>query len=766
MAGFDFDKALADEIDGGKNGPVEPFWSLDMSDEEKVLGWLNLELNHLKDQALPRVSNQQKNLACYRGIHLRSRDMRRDREEAAQQNSMNKRNNNPRVVYNHMVDMVEQDVARMTKYRGAISCNPGSDDNEDRIVAEIAEDLIEGFWQRSDVDIDYVMQRTVRRKRIMSEDFVGVFWNRNLGPYSMAWVKTVFAKAGIQEDPANMSPGQVYNTITKLRRDGKMPKIPLVDPDTGDQITNARGEPLWMDHPQRIGDIEYKLLFSWDVFGQRRDDWEQIEYLFWREYVNIETVKAQHPRQAAQIDADSFSSYWDGDQCEELTRKNVIEVIHFYHKTTDELDAGRYIKFVRGAILINKDNPYTGEDYRAILPLVRTGDIDTPGVMNGDATVTHGRGPMAVYNNLISLEVRNQFLFAHPKWFMPKGAAKVESLANNTSVVSYKGANPPVLSQPALRNATENKADAKGDMQQIMGVYAISRGETPVGVTAASALIFMDEQETDRAAPGIAGVTRTQLNIAKHTLWLMADHYDDEDGRLEKILGRNRAAQAESFKMADLRGIGDVRIKNGSALPQQKAARLQYILDIKKEFPGIVPQDQAVELLGLGEVDRLRSIVTVAIRAAEGENQMLMMGKAPKAPEAFEYQMQHYRTHMRQMNEEAFEKLPKATQEHFKDHARAHEMFMIKDGLKNPQFFALVVSEFPGFPYFFTQEQLMDAGLALPMMPAAPMDAGANPMTTAPATQDPTAMPPGADLAAPPEGQVPGAEVVPPVTGV
>ena len=762
MAGFDFDLGLENEI--GKTGPIEPFWSIKMDDEERVLEWLNGELAHLKDQATERINNQQKNLATYRGIHLRSKETR-DRDEAAQANSSSSKSKNPRVIYNHMVDMVEQDVARMTKYRGAISCNPGSDDNEDRITSEIAEDLIEGFWSRSDVDIDYLMQRHVRRKRILGEDFVGVFWNRNLGPYSMDWIASVFQAAGLKEDPRQMTSGQIYSALAKLRKNGGIPKLPLID-ENGKQLSNSHGEKLWIDRPQRIGDIEHRLLFSWDVFGQRKDDWEQVEYVFWREYKNIETVKAQHPGKADKIEADAYASHWDGELCEEVSRKNMIEVVHLYHKSTDELDGGRYIKFVRGAVLINKDNPYVGEDYRAILPLVRTGDIDTPGVMNGDATVTHGRGPLAVYNNLISLDVRNKFLFAHPKWFMPKGAAKVESLGNNTSVVSFRGPTPPQLVQPQLSSDIAMKTEAKTDLQQIMNVYGVSRGDPPTGITAAVALTFLDEQETDRAAVGVAGVTRTLLNIAKHDLWLMADHYADEDGRLEKILGRNRAAQAESFKLADLRGIGDVRTKNASALPQQKSARLQYILDIKKEFPGIVPEDNAVDLLGLGEVDRLRSIVTVAIRAADGENQWLMMGKEPKAPEKFEFQLQHYRTHMRQMNEEAFENLPKASQQRFKDHAGAHEMFMVEIGMKNPQYLATVMQEFPGFPYFFVPESM---GMALPeMLP--PMDPAAGGL---PPGMDPMAqpaapgVPPGMDLTAlPPEGLAPGAEATTPMQEV
>lgn len=764
MAGYSFDAGLDAQEETSKNGPQTPFWTLDFTDEEKVLAWLNAEISYLKDQAQERILNQRKNLAIYRGIQFQTSD-RNARDETANHNAVSKRSKNPRVVYNHMVDMVEQHVSRMTKYRGAVSCDPGSDDSEDRIVAEIAEDMVEGFWQKSDVDIDYLMQRHVRRMRIFGEDFVGVYWDRNLGPYDLDWVRKVFQESGVGEDPAKMPPAKLYAQLRKIREAGGFPRLPLVDPETGNQLKSQLGEPLWIDRPVRAGDVKYRLHFSWDVFGQRRADWEDSEYGFWREYIPIETIKAQHPSKAHKIEADSHQGVWDADLCEETTRKSDLEVWHFYHRSTAELDAGRYIKFVRSAALINKDNPYLGDDYRAIIPLIRSGDIDTPGVMNGDSTVTHGRGPQAVYNNLVSLDIRNKFQFAHPKWFMPKGAAKVESLGNNTTVVSYRGPNPPKVSQPQIQSDTEGKTEAKTDLQQIMGVYGVSRGEPPTGVTAAVALTFLDEQENERSNVGVAAVTRSLLNIAKHTIWLMSDFYDDSKERLERILGRNRAADIDNFNMVDLRSIADVKVKNASALPQQKSARIQYILDIKKEFPGIVPEDHAVELLGLGEVDRLRSIVSVAIRAAESENQKLMMGKVPKEPRDFEYHLQHYRIHMRQMNEDSYETLPEESQQNFKDHMSAHEMYMVQISTRNPQYGMMIAQEFPGFPYFFVPEEA-------PVEEMPPVDLGMPPeaMMGAPVEQPPSMMPegqgmaPADDLSTPAlEGIAPGAEAITPV---
>lgn len=767
MGAVDFIDQVDSSEDGVQNGPKKPFWALDFENEDELLKWLNTELDHLKNQAIDRHMNQKKNLASYRGIQLTNQD-RTSRDEAASESSLARRAKNPRVVYNHMVDMVEQDVARMTKYRGAVACNPPSEDNEDRVVAEVTEKLIEGFWDK--VGIDKIMTMHSRRKRIFSEDFFWVTWNKNLGGYDINWIAEVFKKAGIKGDPRKMRKGEIREIFRKKIKE--IPRIPLVDPETGSPVTDGNGQPLFIDRPVRQGDVHYKLWFSWNMFLQRREEYEEVEYGFGRERLKIDTVKAQHPKKRDKIGADTVNAIYDADTCEDVTRSDEVEVVHFFHKSTDELDQGRYIKFTRTAILRNGTNPYTGDDDKAIFPWVRTPDIDTPAVLNGDSTVTHGRGPQTVYNNLVSLKVRNRFLFAHPKWMAPAKSCKVESLANGTSVLWYKGPIAPAISQPAINESNESMMmqEAKGDMQQIMGVYGISRGEPPAGVTAAVAMTYLDEQENDRAAPGVATHSETLKEVAKRTAWLMADNYEDDEGRLEAILGKNESAQIKEFKMANLRDSGDLEIQNTTALPQQKSARLQVIMDVKKEFPGIIPDDMAVDLLGLGEVDKLRNSITVAIRKAESENGRMMNGAEVPAPLEFEMQISHYRIHMRQMNELAFQQLPEPSQEHFKDHVMAHEMIMVDIAKRNPQFLMGVTQEFPGFPFFYVPEEMAAPTPAeeVPGLLASqgmPMQAGGAP-EMGPPPAEPTQLPPGIESQVPPpEGQAPGAEMIAPIPG-
>lgn len=747
--------------DSSKKAPTKPFWALDFTDEDELLRWLNENTDQLKQQAQERVTNQRKNLAVFRGIQWQTQDMR-TREEAADHNAPAKRAKNPRVIYNHMVDMVEQDVSRLTKYRGAVSASPASEDNADRIAAEVVEELVEGFWDK--IEIDALMQKHSRRRRLLGEDFIVCVWNKNLGPYDLDWVAEVFKKAGIAGDPRKMSRAEIRQTFRE-----KLPEIPrieILDPETGVQMKGRDGKGLFIDRPMRKGDVDYRLVLSTDMLLQRQDDYAKVEYGQFRERVPTETLRAMHPSKAHKIESDPNYTSFDLDICEEVKRTDEVETWHLYCRSTDLLDQGRYIKFCRTAILINRPNPNIGWDDRSILPWVRTIDIDVPGSLNGDSTVTHGRGPQAVYNNLVSLKVRNRFLFSHPKWFYPQGSVDKTSLSNQSTLVSYKGAVPPTLGQAAINEANESQQlqEAKGDLQQIMGVYGVSRGDPPKGITAMVALQLLDEQESERANIGVQNHTRSLKELALMTVWLMADHYGDDPERLESLLGRNRAAQLKDFPLSDLRNIGDLRIENASALPQQKAARTQAIIDIRKEIPGLISDDVAGDLLGLGDERKLRSIISVAIKKAEGENDLIMRGSDAPAPLEVEYHLAHYRIHTRQMNEVAYGSLPKEGQERFKAHVQAHEMFLWKAGLKNPEFATLVLREFPAFPVFFVPEDpaiaeeaaaetlpMADAGMAPPELPPEmPLAA-------------PAPIPPGAGLDTPPPEQIaPGQEALTP----
>jgi hypothetical protein len=265
------------------------------------------------------------------------------------------------------------------------------------------------------------------------------------------------------------------------------------------------------------------------------------------------------------------------------------------------------------------------------------------------------------------------------------------------------------------------------------------------------ALTFLDEQEGERANVGVQTHTRVLKNIALMDLWLMADWYDEE--RIAELLGKTRAEQVKDFQMSNLRSMSDLKIQNMTALPQQKSARTQYILDLRERAPNVVTDELLVDVLGLGEDQRMRSIITVAVRKAEDENDGFLNGAEVPAPLDHEFHLSHYRTHLRAMNEPSYSRLPKESQAAQQEHVGAHEMFLYDQCVKNPAFLALVSQEFPGFPVFFKPEAL---GMA--PLPPPPVLGGAPQLPlSAPMPQQDPGLAPGAGMETPaPEGMAPG----------
>lgn len=728
------------------SGPRQPFWTLDLKNEDELLRWLVAEVDALEEQAKDRVLIQRKNLAAYRGIHYNSQDTRTRESE-----SVGSKGKNPRVVMNHMLDMVEQAVSRVTKYPAAVNGVPASEDYDDKIVAELGEDLITAVWDKA--GINALMQKMHRRSKIFGEDFIVTEWDETLGDYHPDWVAEVFAANGIQADPRKMSRGEIRDTFRK--RVKTIPPVPVVDPETGDPVLGEDGRPLQIDRPVRLGDIRYRLYLSWNVLLQRREKYEDVEYGFLVDLEDVDGLKADYPRAAHKISRNtshSDATHFDTESLQEIPCGHRVKTYTFYHRKTSRLDQGRKIRFTRDAILLNVENPYRNID-GARLPWRRLVDIEAPGLLNGEASVTQGRPAQAVYNNVTSLLVRDMFLFAHPKWFVPQGSVKLQSLGNDTAIAQYTGAVPPTLSQPMPSNMThfQLRDAAKRDFEQIMGVFGVSRGEPPAGVNAGIALQFLEEQENERNNPMVARHLDLLKGLAHDTAAILSDFYDDDEGRLEALLGRTRASQVKHFRMADLVNVADFKVTTGSSLPQQKSARLQYILEMKKNFPTIMPDDQVVDLLDLGEVEKFRNIATTAVRSADAENDSLMKSGAASPPEPWEQHVVHYRSHLRLMNDPGFDDLPENIKSGIKEHVMAHEMFMWKIGQKVPQFTQAVVAEFPAFPVLFVAPEPMP--MLQQQAPPAPMnasEAGAPaPMPGEVVAEASEQVPPGMDQAIP-----------------
>lgn len=458
MSTFDFFEHIDEQ---NYNRPSRPFWALDLSEanEKEILSWLNGEVSYLIDKSRDRLRKARKNLALYKGIQYESQEDRRDLRDR----SGDKSRALPKIVVNHLYDLAQNRIAKLVKFKPGVAIMPTNDEFEDKISAKVTKSLLDHIWYEEHFQDELVYQ-IARDANVMGESYLWITWDPN--------------KGDLHPD----SP-----------KDGE--KLPLID-ESGKPLKDEDGKTIFIDKKVRVGDVSYEVVLAPDVFIDRKQRLKDCEFVFRRKVKTVEELRFEYPKKASKIKASKDARVFDYETFEVQNLNNEVVVWEFYHKSTPHMENGRYCVFTNDCVLLNEKLPYTHGE----LPFERYTDIDVPGEVHGMSFFETVKALTSSYNNLTNMILRNQYLVAHPKWMMPKGAANIESLGNDITVVQYSGPQPPVLVQasPTPPEVMTMLQSLKEQFQQISGIFGVSRGEPPPGIKSGVALQFLNEQENER----------------------------------------------------------------------------------------------------------------------------------------------------------------------------------------------------------------------------------------------------------------------------
>ena len=142
----DFDNAEFD--DAIKERPLWTVKNIDKKpDEEDLLKWVNDDFRNKERRAWTRNRTYRENLCLYKGVHYKSqhsRDLQFIQDK--------KTDRQPRIVINHIYDMVETRVSKLTRFRPNINVLPANDEYNDKQNARTVKDLINTRWYEVDID--------------------------------------------------------------------------------------------------------------------------------------------------------------------------------------------------------------------------------------------------------------------------------------------------------------------------------------------------------------------------------------------------------------------------------------------------------------------------------------------------------------------------------------------------------------------------------------------------------------------------------------
>jgi hypothetical protein len=141
------------------------------------------------------------------------------------------------------------------------------------------------------------------------------------------------------------------------------------------------------------------------------------------------------------------------------------------------------------------------------------------------------------------------------------------------------------------------------------------------GVVAATAIAYLQEKDDAIISTTISSIEQTIAKMARQGLTLAVDYWDIP--RIIRVAGSDRSFDSFMLKGSDIANGLDIRVEPGSALPQSKAARQAFLMDLFTA--GAITSQQMLDMMEIGGVQTLVDRMRIDMRAAQRENLEMKM---------------------------------------------------------------------------------------------------------------------------------------------
>lgn len=252
-------------------------------------------------------------------------------------------------------------------------------------------------------------------------------------------------------------------------------------------------------------------------------------------------------------------------------------------------------------------------------PFTKFENIPT-GMFYGESVVTDLLDPQREYNKTRNQIIDSKNRMSKPQLLAPKGSVEASKITSEPGIViEYRpGLNPPspLPLQGLPSYVLQELQNILMDFEDISSQHAVSRGGTTSGVTAATAINFMQERDDALMTTTYQSIEFGWEKIAKQTLSHCVQFWDTP--RMISVVGINDSFDAIALKGSELKKGTDIRMEAGSALPISKAAKQALLMDLLKL--GVIPPDKALSLMEMGGIDKLYEEIRIDEQQAQREN--------------------------------------------------------------------------------------------------------------------------------------------------
>lgn len=260
-------------------------------------------------------------------------------------------------------------------------------------------------------------------------------------------------------------------------------------------------------------------------------------------------------------------------------------------------------------------NPYLHQQY----PFVKVPHIPN-GRFYADSVITDLIPVQREYNRTRGQIIESKNKMGHLQLLAAQGSIDASKITTEPGqVIQYKLGYPEPTPMP-LQNLPpyilQELDRLLMDFEDISGQHQVSKGQVPSGVTAATAINFLQEQDDSMQSVTFDGIEEAFEKIGYQTLCYVKQYWDTP--RLVKVVGKNGQFNVIAFQGSDLGDNTDIRVEAGSALPTSKSAKQALLMDLMTN--GFIPPEKGLELMDVGGVQRLYEEIQTDQAQASREN--------------------------------------------------------------------------------------------------------------------------------------------------
>lgn len=521
-------------------------------------------------------------------------------------------------------------LAKLTKTKPVITATPGSSSDHDLKAAQMAESLVEYWWDQFSL-----------------EDLMGE---------ALLW---------------GIIAGQGYWKITWDDQAGT-PMSFMVDPRTGrPAVDNAAQERLRAElaqtgmEPQQqtvyLGDIKVEAMSPFDVYlDPAAKTFNDCKYVICVHHFSPDEIKARWgisvTPNAVPVDESSRLPFRSAANSVD---PSVRRVYVGYFRPQPALPKGRYVVWISEPDEILQDGawPYPFTE----LPIVKFPGLRIPGNVYDGSVVEHAIPLQKELNKTRSQIVEFKNLTIRPRVWAPVGSLR-QKLTNEPGAVyefvPIAGLKPEVEKLPAIPPYVFDHLEEIGKrLRDIFSLQEVTEGNVPPNVEAGVAIDLLQEMATDRLAPIIRLIERGLERAGNLMLGLAQEYYIEP--RMLKIRGSGGSVQVQKFSQADIKGGVAVQVEAGSGLPRTRAgkqARIQSYVEL-----GVIKPDQAYKYMDIADLKGVAKMFQADEDMAYREHDKLIRG-IPINPQAMQQAIQQVQMGMNPETGMAFQSPEEAMQ--------------------------------------------------------------------------------------------------------